>query len=382
MSKKPNKKQELKSNEEVLIQEFENEDGFYVKEGAKINHQRYSAANPEKLFMGIFLLFFACVILFVVISVTTKSAMKDNTVETIQEEYNQLVEEEVEIATDAAVGESASPDEATLMVWGDSFISLLYENSAAISISLNEKTQMPVYVAANPGDSLKMIAARQGGMPAIVSPVTIPAGSEPVEIVLNSPIGGGLTPALDVNAGLNPCFIGGVEGNIYYGSKNKLMFKRIIEGEEVVISEPTSLQTKGMTDNLSAYQLIFVGEKYYGSNADEIVSIYQKMVDAMPENSLGYLIVGNISGSRITHSELEGKMQAAFGDNYLNLRDYLTTTVFEEYPGLVLNDEQTQQANNGIVPGLFLEGNVFSADGAYIVSDVIYNKLKALGYCQ
>lgn len=143
------------------------------------------------------------------------------------------------------------------------------------------------------GENTINIASRQGGLPNIVKPFTIPANASKVEIELTNIYGdstgillqGG--SALDPTTGkyvmtaqINPCSINGVEGTLTYENE-KYYFSRSENGESVIVSRPTPLITyamKSMRDNIN---IIWIGTNGGFTTSAELIECIEAMIDYM-----------------------------------------------------------------------------------------------------
>lgn len=154
------------------------------------------------------------------------------------------------------------------------------------------------------GENTINIASRQGGLPNIVKPFTIPANASKVEIELTNIYGdstgillqGG--SALDPTTGkyvmtaqINPCSINGVEGTLTYENE-KYYFSRSENGESVIVSRPTPLITyamKSMRDNIN---IIWIGTNGGFTTSAELIECIEAMIDYMSPINKKYIVIG------------------------------------------------------------------------------------------
>lgn len=154
------------------------------------------------------------------------------------------------------------------------------------------------------GENTINIASRQGGLPNIVKPFTIPANASKVEVKLTNIYGGSTGillqggSALDPTTGkyvmtaqINPCSINGVEGTLTY-ENGKYYFSRSENGESVIVSRPTPLITyamKSMRDNIN---IIWIGINGGFTTSAELIECIEAMIDYMSPINKKYIVIG------------------------------------------------------------------------------------------
>lgn len=154
------------------------------------------------------------------------------------------------------------------------------------------------------GENTINIASRQGGLPNIVKPFTIPANASKVEVKLTNIYGGSTGillqggSALDPTTGkyvmtaqINPCSINGVEGTLTY-ENGKYYFSRSENGESVIVSRPTPLITyamKSMRDNIN---IIWIGTNGGFTTSAELIECIEAMIDYMSPINKKYIVIG------------------------------------------------------------------------------------------
>lgn len=269
----------------------------------------------------------------------------------------------------------------SIICWGDSFSDnsanstnfytyylsqLLSERSADIDV---------VFSSGIEGDTVPVIAAKQGGMPMLAQPFVIPAQVKSVEISLKNSLGGTVLIQDKLNSGLNPCTIAGVEGTIDYRG-GKLCFTRSKAGKEIKITTPATVVTNVM-QNIKGYTAVFFfGGDCTKYNPPELVSMYKEMIKF--HNSEKYIIVGSITGDEKTLAPYEEALAKEFKTHYINLRDYLVTNVYNDYE-IKISTADAKALRSGAVPPLFiLNGKRLTDTGSEILADLLFDKLLQL----
>lgn len=237
------------------------------------------------------------------------------------------------------------------------------------------------------GENTIAILSRQGSVATYVNNITIPANKTAVKLCqpneyLESNLGikSLLTIAGDM-AGINPCYINGVIGNlskvndsngIYY------TFTRYNDGKEIVIDRPTRIFFDATDKYNDSILCLFIGQNGGYNTEEELV---EQIRNAIRHNNSGkYIILGLTTGSNAERASLEKTMQNAFGLHYLNTRRYLYMYGLSD-----ANIEPTTQdendTKNGIVPNSLRTDSVHLNDKGYtVLGNIVYKKGVELGY--
>lgn len=269
----------------------------------------------------------------------------------------------------------------SIICWGDSFS----DNNANstnfytyyLSQLLSERyTEIDsVFSSGLEGDTVPVIAAKQGGMPMLVQPVVIPAQATSVEISLKNRLGGTVLIQDKPNSGLNPCTIAGVKGTIDYRG-GKLCFTRSKPGKEIKITTPTTVVTNTMQNIKNYTAVFFFGGDCTKYNPPELVSMYKEMIKA--HNNDKYIIIGSITGDEKTLAPYEKALSQEFKNHYINLRDYLVTTVYNDYEIKISTADAKALRSGTVPPSFILNGKRLTDQGSEILADLIFDKLLQL----
>jgi hypothetical protein len=270
----------------------------------------------------------------------------------------------------------------SIICWGDSFS----DNSANSTNSytyyiydtLNDTiTDIDgVYSSGVAGDSIPVIAAKQGGMPMYAQPFEIPASaSQSVEIELKNSLGNNIILQDKLNSGLNPCEIAGVEGTIDY-RKGKLCFTRSKDGKATKLTDPTMVQTNAMRNIKDYTAVYFFGGDCTKYQPNELVDMYSSMVDFVGNDK--YIIVGSITGDENTLQPYEKALQEKFGDRFINFREYLISDAYDKYDIQLTSKDVAAIRQGSVPPSLIMNGSKLSDQGSKILADLIYNRMRQL----
>lgn len=245
------------------------------------------------------------------------------------------------------------------------------------------------------GENTINIASRQGGLPNIVKPFTIPANASKVEVKLTNIYGGSTGillqggSALDPTTGkyvmtaqINPCSINGVEGTLTY-ENGKYYFSRSENGESVIVSRPTPLITyamKSMRDNIN---IIWIGTNGGFTTSAELIECIEAMIDYMSPIKKKYIVIGIhhlVSTVTETFEMIEKNMAMHFGRRYINQRKYMIEYGLSD-AGITPTVEDTTAISEDKIPPSLLYDTVHYNDKGYnIIANLVVERGKELGY--
>lgn len=277
--------------------------------------------------------------------------------------------------------EAAFDYSKSIICWGDSFSDNNANSTNFYTYYLSQKLMEvgadidSVFSSGLEGDLIPVIAAKQGGIPMLAQPMTIPAAKESVPITLKSTLGGNVILQDKLNSGLNPCTIAGVEGVIDYRN-GVLSFTRQEAGKEVKIATPTTVVTNAMANIKDYTAVYFFGGDCTKYTPNELVSMYKKMI-AFNENEK-YVIIGSITGSEETLSPYEQALTKEFKSHYINLRAYLTSDVFNDYEIEITANDAKALRTGSVPPSFVLNGKRLSDQGSEILANLLFDRLLQL----
>ncbi len=245
------------------------------------------------------------------------------------------------------------------------------------------------------GENTISIASRQGGLPNIVKPFTIPTDTSKVEIKLTNIYGnssgillqGG--SALDPETGkyvmtaqINPCTIQNIEGTLTYDN-GKYYFSRSENGEAVIVSRPTPLITYAMNSMRDNINIIWIGTNGGYTTSTELIETIRAMIEYMNPINKKYIVIGIhhlVSSVTETFGTIEKSMTLAFGRHYINERDYILKYGLSD-AGITPTEEDTSAISQGEIPPSLLDDTVhYNAKGYNIIANLVNERGKELGY--
>lgn len=247
------------------------------------------------------------------------------------------------------------------------------------------------------GENTITIASRQGGLPNIVQPFTIPSDSTKVKINLTDIYGnsakillqGGsaLDPVTDQyirTAQINPCIINSITGTVTYENGN-YYFSRSKKGSSVLVTRPVPLITHAMTDLRDNINIIWIGTNGGFTTSSELIETIDIMIKYMRPITKKYIVIGlHHLTSLVTDSfeTIEKNMTTHFGLNYINERKYILNYGLSD-AGITPTPEDKAAISQGKVPPSLLYDSVhYNAKGYAIIANLVAERGKELGYWQ
>lgn len=259
------------------------------------------------------------------------------------------------------------------------------------------------------GEYTTSTSARQGGNALSVGAFTIPADTSLVEITLTSADGQtfGTAPVFNPGGSFNPCTIAGVQGTIVNSGSGVYKFARKTEGDSVEVPAGTIVTSDAddIFNNADAVMLVNIGiNSGWNTDADTLLNQVQLMVDHFTDcGGTKYIITGpyagqflNTDSQRAVVFDYETKAATAFGEHWLNLREYLIANGLTEN-GLTASALDTDRMAVGQIPASLLGGGstteilIFdgktvtdqthpNAHGQNSIFNAFYTKGQAMGY--
>ena len=228
------------------------------------------------------------------------------------------------------------------------------------------------------GETTATIASRQGGMPMVINNITIPKSGSVAINELKNLDGTKVLPCLQHGArGINPCFINDIEGTLSYNNTNSNWeFTRATSGNEISINRPTIIKTNAMINNRNNIMIIWAGTNDNTTDATNIIRLEKLMIDY--SKCKDYLILSPPTGSKTSMANMEKQFLEAFGNRYINTREYLCTYGMED-AGLTPSESDLTDMANGIIP-MSLKNDPTHGNNYYypIIANLVYKRLKEL----
>ena len=344
--------------------------------------KRRSAESTEKRIMAIIALMFAAGVAYTSVYVLTHHSTADKK----DVYYSPITQaergvKEVYNAGRDENGNTANINKLTpISCYGDNFTNSPDDSTVSYPGVLSVLAQRTVYNVAVNNDGIYEIAARQGGIPALVSPFVIPPNKKPAEVYVTNELGNELKLDFSKNGGLNPCKINGVEG-ILSVINGKYCFTRMESGTENIVLNLSEVNTRAMDLRQNDICIFFVGDDEIFDTPEKAVEIYKKMVGKLTSENQTYLIIGPVKGDIEMLDKANKALADAFGDKYLDLRSYLLNDAAKALD-IKLTEDDAILAKNKIIPYVYFSDNkkAFSTQGADATGTAVYNKLNELGY--
>lgn len=228
------------------------------------------------------------------------------------------------------------------------------------------------------GESSITVLGRSGAIPYMnTNTLNVPKDTTPIQINLLSTRFDYVQPLLKDASGLEYITISGIKGYLTQ-EDGTYYFTRAEAGENVIIPAGTEIVPSGYEDTQGYMPIISIGMNggYY-SNHDLILQCELAIKTAESDK---FLVLGLTTGTYESQSELEKDMQTKFGDNFINLREYLSTQA--------LNDAQIEPTQKdldamkvGSVPPSLLSDSVhLNSTGYELVGKYIYSRMVELNY--
>lgn len=254
------------------------------------------------------------------------------------------------------------------------------------------KVSVPVINMGAGPESSYTVLGRCGALPYVLgADVTIPSGSEPVEIVLRSEGGQVVEPLTGGDVGVNPVTIAGIEGvlTLSYNSRTeqyRYYFARSSAGEETLIPRGTLVETASVDQYRDYIHVVWIGTFGEVRNPDDLVSQVKTLLSRQAQNPERYIVLGvcTVDGNHSVAylNSFDTTMMQAFGNRYINIRKYLIEDGLAD-AGISPTYQDTNRLNSGLVPSSFLatNGSLELNGKAYaLIGKLVYSRMESLGY--
>lgn len=322
-----------------------------------------------------------------------KDDMTEESIEAVEESVEAVETVEID-ETEENIDENDNKKPGEGMViecWGDSLTYGFNGDGVTYPGVLAELSGAEVRNHGVSGETSLGIAGRQGGVPLQVNHITLPAsGSFVLGDLYDSRVYSvyGEMERPMVRGGelsINPCTIAGVKGRIdwtgadYTDKSGTFVFTRESAGEEVAITTPTTVVTSAMTDQSEDMLVIFIGENGGWENKEDLAGQIQAMVNYSVCQGK-YIVCGLTTGTAAERADLEGFMEATFGNKYINLRKYLTEEGLRD-AGITPTPLDLANLESGSVPDSLRSDAIHGNSFYYkLVGEQIFHRMMEIGY--
>lgn len=277
-------------------------------------------------------------------------------------------------------------DGARIVCWGDSLTEGTGGDGVNFPDVLAQKTGRTVLNYGVYAERASLIAARQGGNPQHVEELNeIPASVTPVKVNVVGDNGNWEMWCNNGDAGVNPCRIAGVLGNLTIDENDgSRYFTRLTAGDVVMVPSGEKFYTHAMMDmRADDIYVIWAGSSdglFEDRSIDDVVRYIKSMIKYGKCSRyviINYTAKYNIGGAI---DEWNNRLAAEFGDNCLDIRSYLINEGLSD-AGITPSAEDLKCINDGEIPAsLRTDGSHGTGDFYRIVGEQVYNKLVELGY--
>ena len=228
-----------------------------------------------------------------------------------------VVDETTEI-TDTGYADTGEK-EPDIVCWGDSLTYGTGGEGVTYPSVLADETGLTVYNYGVCGEKADQIAVRMGLYPMTTEAFTIPAEREPVVLSLFCDGEDPIMLRLG-DAGMNPCDIAGVKGELSYSEEDgNYYFTRQTEGDAVTVSDGAvvTMDAAGKIDP-DDIVVLFIGsnDRPTAEDAETLIATEKEMIRYL--GSSKYIVVGLTSKEMIPEvAAVNEKLAAAFGTHFL-----------------------------------------------------------------
>ena len=287
---------------------------------------------------------------------------------------------------------------AVLKVYLDSYFCDIYDFRSTIENAEDYarlkwddyKVNVPVVNMGGGKENSYTVLGRSGTMPFVLAEdVTIPADTEPVEVMLKSQSRNDVAPLTGGDAGVNNVTIGGIEGTLSINSAayySKYYFSRITPGSEVDMPAGTVVHTAA-TDLYRDYiHVVCLGNFGFFTDAEDLVNQTKTLLSRQAQNPERFLVLGpcSINGSfnSYTLNNIDTAMMQAFGSRYVNVRKYLMEDGLADAGINPTKDDLTRISGGGVPKSFVSSADNTELNGrAYtLIGKLVYSRMETLGY--
>ncbi|MBR4378000.1 MAG: hypothetical protein IKP50_03890 [Bacilli bacterium] len=217
------------------------------------------------------------------------------------------------------------------------------------------------------GEDALMIACRQGGIQAMLKPMNITTSYTNCEI--KSIIGNTTLNSFGYQSGrgLNPVLVDGKECDLHFSSWTQQTIKSTTAFTTTrplpVIPYSATLKNKTL--------IIWAGQNGWGSqDYEDLIKIIKNMIEYNQNNK--YLVIGLSTGTTTSRADLENAMTHAFGNHYINIREYLVNYGLDDNNLTPTSQDETDISNGTVPTSLRNDGTHLNASGYSSVAKCVY----------
>ena len=269
-----------------------------------------------------------------------------------------------------------------IICWGDSLTQSVDCKSAYPDV-LEQLSQTTVINYGIMSETTTSIAMREGAVRVYAGECLIPEQCIPIELSVTSKSGKNVQLLKYGQAGVNPCSIAGVTGNlVYIPETDTYQFTRSKPGEAVLVSEKTRITTSAMYHKKQGDVLvIFTGtnDGLTPEKVEALVKTQRAMLDYA--DCERYIIIGMTCKKVMPEIErINELLSEEYGEHFLDIRTYMLQYGLGEAQ-ITPTKEDEQDIRSGEIPGSLRKDYVHGNEHFYrILANQVYRKLQYLGY--
>ena len=274
-----------------------------------------------------------------------------------------------------------------LVCWGDELTAGGYPEKLLQKMEA-DGYYLPVVNMGVGGEDTVAIMARAGALPVVANPFTIPAGTTEALLTIKGEDGSDPDILRQGDGGVNPVEIGGVTGtlSIRQDSPTSPSFDyystRAQAGEAVEVERGTPIRLTGAQAYTDYVAVVWMGENGGWDTPEELVAQQQAIADTLQKNAGKVLFLGLVSGDAASRAPLEAAMAEAWGNRFVNLREYLSAEGLAD-AGLTPTEEDAADMERGAIPASLRTGETQLTDKGYdLVAQLVYERLQQLGFLE
>lgn len=153
------------------------------------------------------------------------------------------------------------------------------------------------------------------------------------------------------------------------------LFCRSDAGESIPVSAGAYLETEALHLYKNYSPIVYMGENGTYGSPEDLIRQYRMLIEAYDSAGDRYLAIGFHSGSAAQRAPLEQKMREAFGDRYVNLREYMSTEAIYD-AGILPSETDRKMMEKGYTPASLLSDQVHLNSAGYrVMGEYIYSRL-------
>lgn len=181
--------------------------------------------------------------------------------------------------------------------------------------------------------------------------------------------------------------IGGIKGVItieqesYVSAEWQYFFTREAAGNEQAVPAGTPVVTAGSENYLDFIPVIFMGQNGGYETVGELIAQQRSIINHQsPQRAEQFIIIGLHTDTAEHRAELEAAMTAEYGRQYINLREYMSTSALSDAQLEPTEEDLEYMADGMTPPSLLVDKTHFNSIGYELIGAALYKRMEELGY--